>query len=48
MYLLLVNLVFEHEVGEGTSEGGCATDAGRITHTQTHSFVETQILLLML
>lgn len=46
MYLLLVKLAFEHEVGEGSSEGGRASDAGRITHTHTHSFCETQILLL--
>lgn len=38
MYLLLVYLAFEHEVGEGAGECGCASDAGRITHTQTHSF----------
>lgn len=48
MYVLPVNLAFEDEVGEAAGEGGCASDAGTITHTHTHSFCETQILLLML
>lgn len=48
LQLVLIDLAFQDNIGCGSSESGRPADAGRVTNTQAHAFLQLHILLLPL
>lgn len=43
---LLLNLALQDDIRGCASEGCCASDAGRVTHAQTHPFGQVVVLCI--